>query len=248
MFKALADHSDKVAKEASVSESGMLEPYLELSIGCKLMILENIWTERGIVNGTQCRLYDIVWPEDTDPTKEDDPDQPLCLLVGVPRMSYTGPYITVYSWRGIDYAVIPIYRSQRDFRLEGATCNRSQFPVRLAYAITIHKAQGMTVPRVVLNISNGRKDMGLFYVAASRVRRIEDIMFEESFDYERVTGGETELSIMRRIDWDRRSFQRLIAGNQATTSDLTRRGPSQLSQAILELAGVATRNNASQSR
>lgn len=73
-------------------------------------------------------------------------------------------------------------------------------------------------------------------------------MFEESFDYERVTGGETELSIMRRIDWDRRSFQRLIAGNQATTSDLTRRGPSQLSQAILELAGVATRNNASQSR
>ena len=64
IFKALASHSDNdVAAKATVQEAGMLEQYLELSIGCKLMVLENLWTERGIVNGTQCRLYDIVWSE-----------------------------------------------------------------------------------------------------------------------------------------------------------------------------------------
>lgn len=228
VFKVIADHSDPIAAKAGVQEAGFLEPFLELSIGCKLMILENIWTERGIVNGTQCRLYDIVWPEDTDPSKE-EPDQPLCLLVGVPKSSYSGPFVDEYVWRGRDFAVVPIYRSQRDFWSQGANRYRSQFPVRLAYAITIHKAQGMTVPKVVLNITHGRKDLGLFYVAASRVRRLEDLMFEESFDYERVNGGETELAVMRRLDWDRRQLQRLIASNQATSSESRRQGPSQIS-------------------
>jgi hypothetical protein len=70
VFKVVADHSETAAEKATATEAGLLKPFLELSIGCKLMILENIWTERGIVNGAQCRLYDIVWPEDSDPTKE----------------------------------------------------------------------------------------------------------------------------------------------------------------------------------
>jgi hypothetical protein len=80
----------------------------------------------------------------------------------------------------------------------------------------------------VLNFNHGRQDLSLFYVAASRVRRIEDLMFEDSFDFDRINGGETNLAIMRRIDWDRRSLQRLIASNKATSSDLRRQGPSQL--------------------
>jgi ATP-dependent DNA helicase PIF1 len=224
----------------------MLEPYLELSIGCKLMVLENIWTERGIVNGTQCRLFDIVWPEDSDPRKQ-DPDQPLCLLIDLPVASYTGPSVKEYDWNGEQYAVVPIYRSQREGWIDRANRYRSQFPVRLAYAITIHKAQGMTMPKVVLNIAHGRKDLGIFYVAASRVRRLEDIMFEESFDYERVTAGETELSIVRRIDWNRRSIQRLIASNQASTAGSRRRSQSQISQSVFRITGAAAGGNTSQS-
>lgn len=209
------------------------------------MILENIWTEHGIVNGTQCRLYDIVWSVDSDPMKE-SPDQPLCLLVGIPKATYSGPFVDEYVWRGADYAVVPIYRSQRDFWSQGVNRYRSQFPVRLAYAITIHKAQGMTVPKVVLNLNHGRRDLGLFYVAASRVRRLEDLMFEETFDYERVNSNETNLAVMRRIDWDRRSTQRLVASNQATSSETRRRGPSQLSQALLQLGRDTSVSNVSQ--
>jgi ATP-dependent DNA helicase PIF1 len=86
VLRVLADHSDPITVRASVQEAGLLEPFLELSIGCKLMLLKNIWTERSIVNGTQCRLYDMVWPRDSDPTK-DKPDQPLYLMVSVPKIT-----------------------------------------------------------------------------------------------------------------------------------------------------------------
>lgn len=152
------------------------------------MILENIWTERGIVNGTQCWLYDVVWPEGSAIQKE-APDQPLCLLVGIPKATYGGPFVEEYVSDGVDHAVVPIYRSQRDFWKEGANRHRSQFPVRVAFAITIHKAQGMTVRKVVLNFNIGRKDLGLFYVAASRVRRLCDLMFEEAVDFDRISSG-----------------------------------------------------------
>ena len=83
---------------------------------------------------------------------------------------------------------------------------RSQFPVRLAYAITIHKAQGMTVPKVALDITSGKKDLCLFYVAISRVRRLEDLMFEETFDFDRLSSDEGNNALMRQHDWERRDL------------------------------------------
>lgn len=217
VFKVLADHSDaSIAAKATAAEAGQLESYLELSIGCKLMILENIWTERGIVNGTQCRLYDIVWADGLNPSKE-NPDQPFCLLVAVPQQDYSGPTVERFFWRNSEYVVIPLYRSQRDFYLKGASRFRIQFPVRLAYAITIHKAQGMTMPRIVLDLSIGRKDLALFYVGVSRVRHIEDIMFETAFDLERITAEETPVAAMRSNDWDRRILQRLRSSNRVSS-------------------------------
>jgi hypothetical protein len=94
---------------------------------------------------------------------------------------------------GIEHAVVPIYRSNRDFWKDGANRHRNQFPVRVAYAITIHKAQGMTATKAVLNFNIGRKDLCLFYVAASRVRRLCDVIFEEAVDFDRISSGETAM-------------------------------------------------------
>jgi len=47
---------------------------------------------------------------------------------------------------------------------------RYQYPVRAAYAITIHKSQACTLDRVVLDLRNGVFDHGQLYVALSRVR------------------------------------------------------------------------------
>lgn len=49
-----------------------------------------------------------------------------------------------------------------------------QLPLRLAYAITVHKAQGMTLDKAKINLARAFTP-GMGYVALSRVRRLEDL-------------------------------------------------------------------------
>jgi hypothetical protein len=65
---------------------------------------------------------------------------------------YGGP-----KFPGTNY--IPIFPVTRRFEYKKSDCSRTKFPLRLAYAITVHKAQGLTLKQVVLNLE--RKDVAL---------------------------------------------------------------------------------------
>ena len=56
----------------------------------------------------------------------------------------------------------------------------SQFPLRLAWAMTIHKAQGLTLDEAFLDIRAAREP-GQAYVAVSRVRSLGGLNFKEWF-------------------------------------------------------------------
>ncbi|OXV07313.1 hypothetical protein Egran_04923 [Elaphomyces granulatus] len=81
------------------------------------------------------------------------------------------------------------------------------FPVTIAYAITVHKAQGITVEQAVLNITDRDFAPGLTYVATSRVKSLYGLLFEESFDFERFRPTESATSRMRKEDIARRRHE-----------------------------------------
>ena len=53
-----------------------------------------------------------------------------------------------------------------------------QMPLKLAYAITIHKSQGMTLDCVDLRLGNGCFAHGQLYTALSRVRNLNGLKIE----------------------------------------------------------------------
>ena len=57
-------------------------------------------------------------------------------------------------------------------------CSRTQFPFRLAYGITIHKSQGQTLEKVIIDLGKNEKTSGLSFVALSRVKSYKDFLIK----------------------------------------------------------------------
>lgn len=80
------------------------------------------------------------------------------------------------EWEIAKYRVDPIGTQQIETEKVGSF---TQLPLRLAWAVTIHKAQGKTFDRVIIDLGRGAFAHGQTYVALSRCRTLDGIVLKQ---------------------------------------------------------------------
>ena len=202
-----AVHEPPDGATATANEDTLrLEHELVLCRGARVMVTWNINIAAGLVNGTCGILHDIIVA---------DSGVAVSLLVRVrkhtsTRDGYKGPSFLddEHMLRaGLDPAIESVVCIDRK-RSELSTSNGqrhscSQFPVMASWAVTIHKAQGLTLDRVIIDAGDDESSVGLFFVAITRVRRIEHIAFDPMPDETRVTSNIAR----KRSLWQRKEHE-----------------------------------------
>jgi len=146
--------SDKFIKEKDVKaeyehllKNGMFEQKLELCERCQVMCISNIDQEMGLVNGSQGIIIGF--------TTEDNKKYPIVKFDNIEQPVT----IREHSWSlesNVNYCI-------------------TQLPLILSWAITIHKSQGMSIDKAVVDIGSSIFQYGQTYVALSRVKSLQGL-------------------------------------------------------------------------
>ena len=76
--------------------------------------------------------------------------------------------------------------------------------------MTIHKSQGQTLDKIVVNLGKSERYAGKTFVALSRVKELGHIMFDTTFDFSRLDKIKKCKNLGPRLNEERR-LKRLAA-------------------------------------
>lgn len=136
------------------------EKYLKLKIGAHVMLVNNDSRGRWI-NGTVGKIVDIEYD------KESKQDIILVKLADGDIVE-----VTRHTWEMFQFH----YDHSRKTIESKVVGSFTQYPIMLAWSITIHKSQGKTFDKVIIDLERGTFAHGQTYVALSRCTSLEGIM------------------------------------------------------------------------
>lgn len=130
-----------------------VELNLRLKVGAQVMFTRND-QQRRWANGTLAKVVKLTADEIHVALDNGDTHVVPCV-----------------SWDSVSYE----YDSKLRKLKKEVTGTFTQYPLKLAWAITVHKSQGMTFDKMSLDLSRGLFASGQLYVALSRVRSLDGL-------------------------------------------------------------------------
>jgi ATP-dependent exoDNAse (exonuclease V) alpha subunit len=135
----------------------LLEPF-DYSIGAPIVFTQNDFGKHW-VNGTKGFIHDYYW----------DNYENMYLQIVTDREEYLTCMQTKHRLQRF------VFKPKSKTIENETVAVIRQFPFVLGFAITVHRAQGMTLNSMAFNVGEGLFSPGQLYVALSRVKKLEDL-------------------------------------------------------------------------
>lgn len=156
---------------------------LELKIGAQVILLSNLDVERGFVNGS----------------------------IGVVQ-SYASTGVRVQFKSGtmiVEEEEWQIKNQEADYQGKLQTkvvATRVQIPLKLCWAITVHRAMGKTLDRAIVDVEEAFST-GMCYTALSRVRNMESLSISGSIPHEAIQVNQSCVEFYERAEEEEMEFR-----------------------------------------
>jgi len=181
--------------ESRLRENGFFknciaETKLSLKVGALVMLTKNDVQgikKNRLVNGSCGKVVGFVTREGVDATS----DNYFTIPVGVPEEGTLYPRVRFMN--GVEKLITPVSFTSRLVGL--GICERIALPLKLAWAITMHKSQGMTLDHVTVDLA-GVFSSAQVYVALSRASDEEHLELR-NFSVNKVRADERALAFYK---------------------------------------------------
>ena len=153
---------------------------LALKLGSQVMFIKNDSSqEKQYYNGKVGRIIELNQNEITIHCPDDDFD-----IVATPEV-----------WENVTYSIDQTTKAIS----EDIAGSFSQMPLRLAWAITIHKSQGLTFEKAIID-ANASFAHGQTYVALSRCKSLEGIVLKSPIDERSIINDNRVASFTKDVE------------------------------------------------
>ena len=167
-------------------KTGRLVKNLMVKKNARVMLTDNMDVCDGLTNGVMGTISGFIW--ERNPVTNNS--EVIVILVKFDSVKIGISAKKKSKFKHVCADSVPLHRIMKEFnhrdtgdnsclnqKMKTVKFQRYQFPIFLAWAVTIHKVQGMTLDGIVvdMDLKKGRYQAGQAYVALSRVRSLENL-------------------------------------------------------------------------